>query len=100
VAKRLQSGAASQLVGLASAGAEVEESPLFELARILHEAFYYERRKHGIFGSFFEIQTRMYFNTIRPRISRNNLALRVRIFHASTALATKFHAISGLAVEL
>jgi len=68
-----------------------------ELARILHEAFYCERRNHGTFGLFFEIQTRMYFNTIRPRISKNNFALRVRIFHASTALATKFHAICGLA---
>jgi hypothetical protein len=40
-------------------------------ARILHEAFYSERRKHGIFGSILQVRT-------------------------STALATKFRAICGL----
>ena len=47
-----------------------------DLARILHEAFYCERCKHGIFGSILEI--------------------RARAFQPFTALATKFRAICGL----
>ena len=66
------------------------------LARILHEAFYYERRKHGIFGSIFRIRTRMYSSTIRPRIRKINSALGARILRTSAALATKFRAICGL----
>ena len=66
------------------------------LARILHEAFYYERRKHGIFGSILEVRTRMYSSTIRPQTSRINFALWARTFRTSTALATKFRAICGL----
>jgi hypothetical protein len=66
------------------------------VARILHEAFYCERRKHGIFGSILEVRTRMYFSTIRPQTSRINFALRARTFRTSTALATKFRAICGL----
>jgi hypothetical protein len=66
------------------------------LARILHEAFYCERRKHGIFGLILEVRTRMYFSTIRPQTSRINFALRARTFRTSTALATKFRAICGL----
>jgi hypothetical protein len=46
------------------------------LARILHEAFYCERRKHGIFGSILEVRTRMYFSTIRPQTSRIDFALK------------------------
>ena len=42
-----------------------------ELARILHETFYCERRKHGIFGSIFEIRTRMYFRPGRPRYTKS-----------------------------
>ena len=48
------------------------------LARILHEAFYCERREHGTFGSI--------------------LSVRTRIFRTSAALATKFRAIYGLAI--
>ena len=48
----------------------------FDLARILHEAFTCERRKHGIFGSILEV--------------------RARTFRTFTALATKFRAICGL----
>ncbi len=54
---------------------------------------------HGIFGWIFEILTRMYFSTIRLRISKINVALRVRIFHASAALVTKFRAICGLVIR-
>ncbi len=64
--------------------------------RILHEAFYYERCKHGIFGSIFEIWTSMYSSTISPKITKLNFALRARIFHPSITLVTKFHAICGL----
>jgi hypothetical protein len=49
-------------------------------AGILHEAFYYERGKHGIFGLILEVRTRMYFSTIRPQTSRINFALRARTF--------------------
>ena len=66
------------------------------LARILHEAFGYERRKHGIFGSILEARTRMDFSTIRPRPSRINFALQARTFRTSTTLASKFRAICGL----
>jgi hypothetical protein len=78
------------------------------LARILHEAFYCERRKHGIFVRgrnwspisselILEVRTRMYFSTIRPQTSRINFALRARTFRTSIALVTKFRAICGLA---
>ena len=66
------------------------------LARILHEAFYCERRKHGIFVLILEVRTRMYFSTIRPQTSRINFALRARTFRTSAALATKYRAICGL----
>jgi hypothetical protein len=46
----------------------------FPLARILHEAFYCERREHGIFGSIPEVRTRMYFSTIRPQTAGINFA--------------------------
>jgi hypothetical protein len=63
---------------------------------MLQEAFCCERRKHGIFGSIFEIRTRMYSSTIRPQTSKINYALRARTFRTSAALATKFLAICGL----
>ena len=66
------------------------------LARILHEAFYCERRKHGIFGSVFSIWTSMYFSTISPQTSEINFVLWARIFSTSAALVTKFRAICGL----
>jgi len=66
------------------------------LARILHEAFYYERRKHRISGLILAVRTRMYFSTIRPQTSRINFALQARTFRTSTALATKFRTICGL----
>lgn len=44
-----------------------------DFTRILHEGFYCDRRRHGVFGSFFEIQPRMHLNTIRPRISKRQL---------------------------
>lgn len=47
------------------------------LTRIVHEAFSHKRRRHGIFGSFLEIQIRMDVDTIRSRI-----------FHPSTALGS------------
>ena len=46
------------------------------LDRISQETFYYERRKHGIFGSILEVRTRMYFSAIRPQTSRINCALQ------------------------
>ena len=70
------------------------------LARILHEAFYCERRKHGIFRSILEVRTRMYFSTIRPQTARIDFALRARTFRTSTALATKFRAICGLVLVI
>ena len=75
------------------------DDEMVTLARILHEAFYCERRKHGIFGSILEVRTRMYFSTIRPQTSRINFALQARTFRTSTALATKFREICGLDEE-
>ena len=67
-----------------------------DLTRIMHGAFYCDRRKHGIFGSILAVRIRMYFSTIRPQTARINFALRSRTFRTSTALAKKFRAICGL----
>lgn len=48
------------------------------VARILHEAFYCERRKHGIFGLIFEIWTSMYFRIVgwvEPERPKPNLQM-------------------------
>ena len=61
------------------------------LARILHEAFGCERRKHGIFGSILEGRTRMYCSTIRPRPLRSGLCGARRGLHVClSALILEF----------
>lgn len=65
---------------------------------MLHEAVTCERPMNAIYRWIYEIRTRMYFRTIRSHISRINVALRARVFHAFAAFLTKLPVTCGLVI--